>query len=428
MRLNWFSPLPPARTEIAGHTARLLPALAARAEVVLWTDQADWDPALARFGPVRRYAPGRLPWAELNRGTATVYHIGNDPAFHGAIWEVSRRHPGVVVLHDLHLHHLFGGLFKQAGDFAGYEAALTRYHGPGGARAAAEFWGGRLGADFMAEHFPLTPLALENALGALVHTRPAFERLRRAGCWPVACAPLPYAPKPRPPRRPGGPPYRLVVFGYLGPNRRLPVLLQALAHFPHRDRFRLDVYGTLWDGELIRGQLRALDLTQQARLHGYVPEERLEAGLAASHLAVNLRYPTMGEASASQLRIWDHALPSLVTPDGWYATIPEDAAAFVRPDQEVADIQAHLAAFLADPARFARMGANGRRILEQWHSPAAHAGAVLDLVERLRGRARQALLGPLAERLRGSLAGWAESAAREDLGRRLAAEMHVLVA
>ena len=35
-------------------------------------------------------------------------------------------------------------------------------------------------------------------------------------------------------------------------------------------------------------------------------------------LLINLRYPTMGEASLSQLRIWRHALPSMVTQVGWH--------------------------------------------------------------------------------------------------------------
>ena len=46
------------------------------------------------------------------------------------------------------------------------------------------------------------------------------------------------------------------------------------------------------------------------QLHGYTPEKELNKVLEKSHLAINLRYPTMGEASGSQLRIWYHALPS----------------------------------------------------------------------------------------------------------------------
>jgi hypothetical protein len=98
MRLHWFSPLPPAKTEIAAYTIRLLSALQKRAEVMLWTDQAEWDAHIAHYAIVRRYQPEHLPWTELNRGDMSVYHIGNNHRFHEAIWQVSRSHPGVVVL------------------------------------------------------------------------------------------------------------------------------------------------------------------------------------------------------------------------------------------------------------------------------------------------------------------------------------------
>src|SRR5439155_4075393 len=55
MKLNWFSPLPPAKTDIAHYTARILPALRAHAEVTLWTDQKDWDESLNLNAKVRRY-------------------------------------------------------------------------------------------------------------------------------------------------------------------------------------------------------------------------------------------------------------------------------------------------------------------------------------------------------------------------------------
>jgi hypothetical protein len=71
----------------------------------------------------------------------------------------------------------------------------------------------------------------------------------------------------------------------------------------------------------------------------------------------------MGESSISQLQIWEHGLPSLVTAVGYYATLPEETVAFVRPSHELEDIQAHLRRFLADPAAFSRMGLAGRRYL-----------------------------------------------------------------
>src|SRR4051812_20035917 len=100
MRLHWFSPLPPAKTDIAHYTARILPDLRAEIEVVLWVDQQEWDSALEAYATIRRYDPQQMPWTELNCDDVCIYHIGNNPFFHGPIWMVSRLHPGIVVLHD----------------------------------------------------------------------------------------------------------------------------------------------------------------------------------------------------------------------------------------------------------------------------------------------------------------------------------------
>jgi glycosyltransferase involved in cell wall biosynthesis len=181
-----------------------------------------------------------------------------------------------------------------------------------------------------------------------------------------------------------GPPFSLIAFGHLGPNRRLDSLLEALAAFEGRAQFRLGVYGEVAEADRLRQRVTLLGLDGLVKLHGFVPADRLDAALAAGHLAVNLRYPTMGEASLTQLRIWDHALPALVSRVGWYAGLPPEAVAFVRPHAEVDDIRAHLGAFLADPGRFAAMGARGRQLLEREHTPEAYVDTLLALVERAR--------------------------------------------
>ena len=45
MKLNFFSPLPPTRSDIARVTTNLLPFLAEKAEIVVWSSESKWDPA-----------------------------------------------------------------------------------------------------------------------------------------------------------------------------------------------------------------------------------------------------------------------------------------------------------------------------------------------------------------------------------------------
>lgn len=389
MKLNWFSPLPPAPTDIGHFSKRLLPALAAGADVTLWTDQTKCDPALKRHADVRSYDLRSMPWADLNRGDVCIYNIGNNPLFHGAIWEIARLHPGVVILHDTRLHHLFDGLYRvQRRDLSGYLDMMEFHYGAAAFADAREcFMSEGQNINVMAEKYPLTQLATENALGVVVHSQPGFAALKDSV--PVTCLPLPFTALPRPVdrneqrQRGGDHRFRLILFGYIGRNRRLDAVLKVLAAFPEREKFHLDIYGTILDDEKqVRAQIRTLGLKSLVTLHGFATEPELDEALSRADLAINLRYPTMGEASGSQLRIWAHALPGLVTQVGWYATLPDDAVAHVRAgEQEAADIDSHLRDFLKDPDRFARMGERGREILQQQHSPESYAAQLLEFVE-----------------------------------------------
>ena len=416
MILNWFSPLPRAKTDIAHYTARILPALRTRAEIILWTDQTKWDPFLEDYAEVRHYQLEQMSWAEVNRGDMSIFHLGNDRRFHATIWQISRCHPGIIVLHDPCLQNFFTGLYRdQWNDHDGYVAQMERHYGRAGRQAAEAFWSGRLTVEDMVEQYPLTPLAVDNALGVLVHSEEGLDDLRQRHSCPIVYAPLPYPASPWSARNPSatarrraeGPPYRIIIFGYIYPNRRLDALLEAIAGLPERNKFRLDIYGQVWDGEHVRARTASLGLRKVVTVHGFVPEAELEQALGMAHLAVNLRYPTMGEASGSQLRIWDHALPSLVTPRGWYSHIPEDAVAFVRPEHEIVDIQAHLRAFLADPGRFAKMGERGRRILEEDHTPEAYVQAIIDLVAKAQRFRPYAAVFELARTVGAKMQVWA---------------------
>lgn len=434
MRLNWFSPLLPARTAIAHYTARILPALARESEVILWTDQEEWDPVLESHATVRHYHPDRIPWPEINCGDVSFYNIGNNAQFHLAIWQVSTRHPGIVILHDFCLHELFAYYYREfTGDYDGYLDQMARFYGDVGRMDADLWWSGGLDMHHLAERYPLTPLALANALGVVVHTEQALEFVRQ-GNHSIAHASLPYpaasrsvSPESHEWHPTHEPPYRLVVFGFIHRNRRLESLLQALASLPEKHLFRLDIYGQLWDEAYIQTQIETLELGETVAIHGFVPEPELDAALSSADLAVNLRYPTMGEASESQLRIWNHGLPALVTRVGMYASLPEDTVAFVRPENEIEDIQAHLRAFLGDPSRYARMGENGRRRLETHHAPTTYARLLHDFASHREFLRRRAVASQLAERAGRELSTWVSPVESSETFRRVAEEIRGLL-
>lgn len=421
MRVNWFSPLPPAKTGVAVYTSSLVPALAKRTELTLWTDQETWDAVGEDHLRVRRFTPQRFPWEEVNTAELNFYNIGNNCVFHQGIWEVSRKHSGVVILHDVFLQHFFADLYlNRWKDPEGYRLQMRRYYGEAGVRAAIRYFEGSYNTETLSQLYPLTPLAVENALGVLTHSRQGCKMLAEMGQHPVAYAPLPYAPRVKQrgegSRRGPGPPYRLIVFGYIGANRRIEALLEAWSGLREKELFRLDICGELADRGFL-SLLGPLGLESLVSIHGYLPEEVLHEKLAQAHLAVNLRYPWMGEASLSQLLIWEHALPSLVTQVGWYESCPPDAVAFVRVDREIADIRSHLAAFLRSPERFVAMGERGRRLLIEEHSPERYVESLLSFGGEVRRSPLRPLRLQVAERAAREMRSWVTPGGRRNPGR-----------
>ncbi|HKZ81769.1 MAG TPA: glycosyltransferase [Pyrinomonadaceae bacterium] len=432
MKLNWFSPLPPAKTDIAHYTKRLLPALSTVAEVTLWTEQRTWDRELENYAEVRSYRNRGIRWLELNRADMTVYQMGNNPRFHGTLWEISRLHGGVVVLHDLRLHHFFDGLYRvKYRDKKTYLALMQKYYGEQGREDGAICYRNNArNIDYMAQQYPLTELAVENALGVLVHTEEALKNLTLVGNWPLAYAPLVFSAPAQTRRRTNNrPPYNLILFGYIGSNRRLDALLRALSELDEKDQFHLNIYGSVLSGERhVHREIRALGIKSHVTLHGFVNETQLDEALSEADLAINLRFPTMGEASGSQLRIWAHALPSLVSDVGWYASLPRDTVALVHTgERETPDIKKYMRAFLADPNAFQAMGQKGLALLRKDHTPAAYAATVFELAKQASAyRARAASLS-FAGNLGGRVANWFDGSTSENMLRRIADQIFALV-
>ncbi|BAQ63738.1 glycosyltransferase [Geminocystis sp. NIES-3709] len=383
MKINWFSPLPPANTEIANYTKTLLPYLQEKVEVTLWTNQQKWDEELEKYTSVKQYKLEQMPWFELNQGDVNIYNLGNNASFHGEIWQVAQLFPGIVILHDQKLQDFFYMFYPDKND---YIQQMKKTYGQEGGESARLFLNEYHSMEFMTENYPLTSLALENALGVITHNREVYLSLSQENQWLIGYTPLPYINdrcESNLDQKQQQKPYKLIMFGFIGKNRRLETVLQALSQFKQKDSFRLNIYGQLWDENYIREQIQILDLENLVTIHGFVSDEELDFALSNSDLGINLRYPTMGEASGSQMRLWNHSLPSLVTKIGWYSNLNSSAVAFVRHDREIEDIHKHLQGFLDNPSHYQQMGRKGKKILETDHRPELYAEAIVNFVTEI---------------------------------------------
>lgn len=432
MKIAWFSPRVPEHSEIAKNTERLEGELRRHFDTRFFSEQ----PAgfrEAETGRLFHATVGHIPTElvlALNEDDLPIYNLGNNPAFFAKTWFLSQRKPGIVILHDLKLHHFFEGIYRERlGDERQYLAFMEEYYGVPGVEAGRLYWQQQIFIDFMAENFPMIAWGVRNALAVVAHTEPTVEAVARETGLPTLLNALPYiahpaaeAPVPTTRFTPERP-VRVAIFGYLNVNRRVLEFFHALAGMEERACFEVHLYGTLLQRyeDDVKRDVATLGLREQVRFHGYVTEEALDTGLAGCDLAVNLRYPTMGEASASQLRIWNHALPSLVTCIDGYASMPEEAVSFVRPGHERTDIQEHLRGFLDRPDEYRRKGERGRQILLERHRPATYVDRLAGLCDHLATLRSRHVRLETAGRVGRGIAPWSHLTPRSETERRYGA-------
>ena len=331
MKVAYYSPLPPSRSGIADYSALLLPALESKVEI-----------EIARPGRLRR-----APKADV-----ALYHIGNDPEAHGWIVEALRRRPGVVVLHELVLHHLVAGITLARGDAAGYLAAMERDHGLAGRLLAYGVLDNRIPPlwETRPQDFPLAGEILRLAQSLVVHSRFVEDGARATG-YDRPIAHIPHPAWPHTAEATGGA-ARIGCFGHVNESKRIPQLYAAFAQIRQE---RPDAQ-LLLVGDVSR-RLAGLATPEGVTREAYVDEERLWSLMASCGVVVSLRSPTMGETSGTAIRALSLGRPLVVSDVGWFAELPDTVAVKVSPDErEVETLARELERLLGDDDERRSMG------------------------------------------------------------------------
>jgi glycosyltransferase involved in cell wall biosynthesis len=395
--LDLVTPLPPVRSGIADYSRDLLPHLAALADVRLI--RLPGQPVAPEIAAAWPFAgPEELGQGGGGGGAGAdrrlpLYQMGNN-RHHEAVQELAMRHPGVLALHDVVLHHLLLDSTLGPGDFYGYRQRLGRDHGwIGKAVAMAKRWGAYGDAPIFA--LPAHRTLLRRQRGVLVHSDWAAAVVGeddpelRVRVVPMG-VPLP----PRAEREAGlalrrrfGLPEDAPVvgsFGFQTPIKRTALGVRALAA-PGLERAHLLVVGEETPGTGVLAAAQAAGVAARVHVTGYLSFAEFGAAIAAADVCLNLRYPTAGETSASLLRVMAAGRAAVVSDYAQFAELP-DAIAVKVPvggDDEVAALAARLAALLAAPERLHAMGDAARDHVARRHDPGRAAAAVLAACEEL---------------------------------------------
>jgi glycosyltransferase involved in cell wall biosynthesis len=281
--------MPPAKTGIAHYSSMLVPALRQHIDVQV----------------IDSSAHRALPTAH------SIYQLGNNP-HHEWIYLEAMKTPGVVVLHDVVLHHLIVEMTLARGDVEGYVAALRANHGEAGAAWARGRAAG-LHSEMGNFLFPASIELANRSSAVIVHNRWAADLLRSFGVG----APICVVPHPVERLESGG--HRVQVgkpvigvFGFLTSAKRADVILEAV------ERAGVEL--------LVVGEAAPNVDTSRLKTTGYVSDEEFERYYSQVDRIVNLRYPSAGETSGTLLRAFVHGKPIAVSDYAQFAEVPDSCA------------------------------------------------------------------------------------------------------
>jgi glycosyltransferase involved in cell wall biosynthesis len=397
-RIAFVSPLPPARTGIADYSADVLALLAPGHEIDVFHARAEVDstrvPSAIGLHPaatlIERHRDGRYD--------AVVYQMGNGPE-HDFLYDLLPRLPGVLVLHDLVLHHARARMFLDSPAARAYaqnpadrlrqqaaRPALEAYRAelayvyPDRAERLFEAQLGTVGT-LLPYAYPLFRLAVEASRVTAVHNEfmaaavraevPDASVVRVA--MPVTAPEVGAEEAAALRARLGFAPDDFVVgsFGLLTPEKQIETVARAVARAAvHVPRMRLLLVGPVPDPGALSRKLEGLGVAGRTVVTGRVEFAELAAHMEAAHVAVHLRYPTARETSAALLRLLGQGRPVILSDLEHLADIPGDAVMRADPTDEEGAVTRALLALAARPEARARLAERARAFVRTEHAPA----------------------------------------------------------
>ena len=382
LRIAVFSPLPPRMSGIADYTEHLLLNLGDDIRADCFTE------AYPPSNPRLRERCSSFEFPEFARRhaaqpyDAVLHQVGNNIQ-HAYSLPFAERVPGVSVLHDyslLGLHRLVG---QQYGERRTQQMRFADEY----PAEAPDVWEDDLRLDALAyEDYPMTGPILQGSRAVVVHSAWLRDRVRShapAGLrvehipmgvdFAVADAPRPSREELR--RRYLLPPDAFVVasVGVINRLKRLDIVLEAFEEF-HRTcpESRFVLVGPADRAVLRRmvGLCRSRRILHAVRFLGHRDIADLNDVIAMADVCVNLRYPTMGESSATLAAILAMGRPALVTPIGQFQEFPDDVCWKVRLGVgEKLEMVEYFRCLRAQPEVARELGSNARKFVEGWGWP-----------------------------------------------------------
>jgi glycosyltransferase involved in cell wall biosynthesis len=286
-----------------------------------------------------------------------VYHLGNNSAFHKQIYKLAWNFPATIVLHDYNLSAFIHDAFYLQADWQLYEEALVNTNGESEGKKISSLLP-RLRRNVAG--FPMSHAVAKKSKKVVVHHRWVKDQLSGADhvhVIPIFAKSSNYQPARDQidafKRRFGinDSHFVLTCLGFINSNKlpqlQVEVTRRLLAQgYPVHLLFAGE---TAPEVKRLQSELEAGEYRENITFTGYLDEADYFSAVDCSDVMINLRNPSMGEASATLMQALAAGKPAIVSDLNQYREFPDRVCWKVRHDENESQLlYEYLAVLLAN--------------------------------------------------------------------------------
>ncbi len=323
-----------------------------------------------------------------------IYNLGDNINFHKTIYETAIKNPGIVILHDLVMHHFFASYYlDHLHDAKGYINEATFSHGEKGNQLAQRILDRTAGPVWdkptMLE-FHMAKSAVFSAYGIVVHSKYSKNALVKIANVPVIQIDF---PEPRisqininatssadvsPHNK-----IRLLTYGVINPNKMIAETVDAIGRNQFlRENVLYNIVGSYSHRtpyvERIISLIENYRLQESVHLLGYQPDEILYEQMQRSDIIINIRNPHFGESSWSLLEALFIGKPVIVWKHGYYDEFPDNVVEKVNDCNE---LEKSLQQLCKNETLRRTLGRRGLRFAKNAFKTSEYCEKIIDFIE-----------------------------------------------
>jgi glycosyltransferase involved in cell wall biosynthesis len=368
-KIAWLSPFPPQRSGIANYSHWLIKALKPHLDIDLYYDKTSPSSEIASefdVFPISLFPERRTNYDEV------VYHLGNNRDFHKNIYQLAWDFPATIVLHDYYLNAFMRHAFYRQTNSHLYELALS----DGGNQATPKGIHGllpKVGRNISG--IPMSHAVVARSKKVVVHHRwvkNQFPDMRHIEVIPL------YAKINQPPTQEHIDSFKrrflikdneflITCLGFVNTNKLPALQIEVTKRLLDQEYpVRLFFAGeTAPDVKHLQSEVESGKNREHITFAGYLDEADYFSALFASDILINLRNPSMGEASLTLAHGLAAGKPTIISDLNQYKEFPDNVCWKLTHDENEAELLYHyLTTLLSNKNLRAALSANSLDYVE----------------------------------------------------------------